>query len=136
MDDLSDAGKPVELTEHEDKNSKYEVIFTNVMAKGEYKSPSCYKKAAVLLFSWAQDVFDMNVKKEVDELKEVFENEFNYKVMRECLRPSSPTEGTSLQSNVSYMIAQFIHEFDEPNSLLIIYYAVSNIEISCFACCR
>ena len=125
MDNASDAGILDGQTETEDRNSEFQIAWSNVMSKGPYSSPSYYKRTAVLLFSWVKGFNGMDVEEEIDELGEVFETLFNYETKKVYLEPSSPTEGTNLQSKVSAMIANFNLEFDGHNTLLIVYYAVS-----------
>ena len=124
----SNAGTLAEQIEYEDKNSRFEVVWKNRMAKGGYKIPSYYEKAAVLLFSWEKDADDMDVENEVNDLKKVFEDVFHYEVKREYLKPSSSEDPPPLKNMVLCMIAQFIKQFDRRNSLLIVYYAVSCTE--------
>ena len=123
--------RPDETTEKiDEKNSKYEVIFTNVMAKGRYQIPSFYKHAAVLLLSWTDNKDDMGVQSEVDELGEVFDELFGYDVEKVCLKPKKQSHmkrerGTNLQVDVYYEVSNFLKRYDGPNTLLIVYYAVS-----------
>ena len=124
MDIASDAGILDRQTEIEDKNSEYTTIWSNVIAKGPYSTPSCYEGAAVLLFSWAKEFDGMHVEEETEELNKVFRDLFHFQTKKVYLEPCSPTEGTNLQSKVSHMIANFISQFDGPNNLLIVYYAV------------
>ncbi|MCJ1389542.1 hypothetical protein MMC18_002399 [Xylographa bjoerkii] len=111
--------RPDELTENTDeKNSKYEVIFTNVMAKGRYQIPSFYKDATVLLLSWTDNKDDMGVQKEVDELAEVFDELFNYEVEKVCLKPKKQNHMKRERE-----VSRFLKRYDGPNTLLVVYYA-------------
>jgi len=126
---LPETSRPDEPTQNTDeKNSKYEVVFTNVMAKGRYQIPSFYKHAAVLLLSWTDNKDDMGVQREVDDLAEVFDEQFNYEVEKICLKPKKQNHmkrdrGTNLQIDVYYEVSKFLKHHDGPNTLLVVYYA-------------
>ena len=99
--------------------SRYQVLWSNIMDKGNYIKPSGYLKAAVLLLCWDQDCVDMATQVEVDKLKAVFEDQFGYSA---SIAKLSPTKG-KLQVQVNKQVADFVHDHDGPNNLLIVYYA-------------
>lgn len=47
-------------------DSEYQVLWSEVMERGKYRSSSSYKHVAVLLISWAQACNDLSTKEEVD----------------------------------------------------------------------
>ena len=106
-------------SEDEMKSSKYQVLWSNLMDKGNYKKPSGYLKVAVLLLCWDQDCVDMETQEEVEGLKEVFEKKFGYSVTTFELS----TENGGLQVQVNAEVAVFVKNHNGQNTLLIIYYA-------------
>lgn len=112
-----------ESTEEKDA-SQYRVLWSNIMDKGKYLESTRYHKGEVLLLCWDERSDDLATKKEVDDLKIVFEGKLGYhvtiaKLSRESLEP----QGRTLQVDVNYEVAKFVKEHDGPNSLLIVYYA-------------
>ena len=99
--------------------SRYQVLWSNIMDKGNYLKATGYLKVAVLLLCWNQDFDDMATKVEVDELKAVFEDKFGYST---TIAKLSLTKGV-LQVQVNAQVAGFINDHDGQNHLLIIYYA-------------
>lgn len=106
------------LDERED--SKLQVLFSNVIGKGNYKNPSNYKEVHALLLCWEEKSGDLLVKPEVEKLKSVFEDRFRYKAQIEYLDNSIAPK---LQLRVNRLVATFVDENDGPNNLLIVYYA-------------
>ncbi|KAI4119499.1 MAG: hypothetical protein LQ338_007264 [Usnochroma carphineum] len=103
-----------------DPSSRYQVLWTNVMAKGRYANPSVYQKAEVLILCWEQASSDMDTKNEVERLKSVFRKSFGYGVTIEKLNANLEKK---LQVQVNGRVARFVEDHDGPNTLLIVYYA-------------
>ena len=101
-------------------NSEYQVCWSKVTDKGPYKNPSTYKKVEVLLLCWADNSDDMATKDEVNRLKTVFSQRFNYHTRTEYL--DTETE-QRLQVQVNAKVAAFVLAHDGPHTLLIVYYA-------------
>ncbi|KAE9962787.1 hypothetical protein BLS_010016 [Venturia inaequalis] len=75
-----------------------------------------YQKTVVLLVSFKQTDLK-NLHNEVDELGQVFVEEYGFKVDRALL-------GTdNAQKELLYFLAKFVMDHDEKNTLLIVYYA-------------
>ncbi|KAL8646672.1 MAG: hypothetical protein Q9210_006000 [Variospora velana] len=100
--------------------SEHQVLFTNVMAEGQYLSPSIYKKVAVLILCWEEHSRDIDTSKEVSRLRAVFTKNFGYHVTIQYL---DAKQEQRLQVQVNAKVAIFVHEHDGPNTLLIVYYA-------------
>ena len=119
---LQDSSNADHDSADEEDASQYRVLWSSLMDKGKYVASTRYHKAEVLLLCW--DEKDSATMKEVDDLKTVFEVKFGYhttiaKLSRETLEP----EGPKLQVHVNFEVARFVKEHNEPNNLLIIYYA-------------
>lgn len=99
--------------------SRYQVLWSNIMDKGNYTKPSGYHKVAVLLLCWDQDCVDLATQEEVDKLKAVFEDKFGYDA---TIAKLSPANGR-LQVQVNQKVANFVSDHDGQNNLLIVYYA-------------
>ena len=106
------------LHEDEKKNADYQICWNIVMDKGGYKNPSSYEKVAVLLMSWAQD--DLKTAGEVNALKLVLEERFRYHTTMAYLDNNN---NKKLQVQLNKKVADFVHEYDGPNTLFIVYYA-------------
>lgn len=100
--------------------SERQVNWTNVMAEGRYHSPSVYEKVEVLMLCWEEHSRDFDTTKEVTELSAVFEKGFGYHVTIQRL---DAKRDTRLQIQVNRIVANFVHDHDGPNTLLIVYYA-------------
>ena len=101
-------------------NSKLQVIFSNGIAKGNYKNPSTYKKAKVLLLCWEEKSDDLTVKPEVEKLAAVFKNKFHFEAYIETIDNNAEQR---LQVCVNAIVANFVRNNDGPDNLLIVYYS-------------
>ncbi|KAL8819994.1 MAG: hypothetical protein Q9223_001699 [Gallowayella weberi] len=104
----------------EEEASRYQVLWTNEMAKGKYRSTSLYNKVEVLLLCWQVADSDMNTAGEVEDLKSVFEKDFGYHTTTERL-VANPEK--KLQVQVNAKVATFVDRHDGQDTLLIVYYA-------------
>lgn len=100
--------------------SNYRVAWSNIMDTGDFGNSTDYQKVKVLLLRWADSSDDMEVKKEVDDLKSVFEERFNFHAEIQLL---DATPDRSLQVQVNVIVANFVNEHDGKGNLLIVYYA-------------
>ncbi|KAI4116368.1 MAG: hypothetical protein LQ345_003202 [Seirophora villosa] len=100
--------------------SEYQVNWTNVMAEGQYLSPSVYQKVEVLMLCWEEHSGDIDTRDEVSQLKAVFEESFGYHVTIQRLDAKIEKK---LQIQVNAKVANFVEAHDGPNTLLIVYYA-------------
>lgn len=104
----------------EKDDSEYQVLWSKVMDKGNYKSSSTYTNVEVLLLCWAEGSDDMAVKDEVSRLKSTFETCLNYHAQISYL---DATVERKLQVQVNTIVQAFIGAHDKPTTLLIVYYA-------------
>ncbi|KAL0258253.1 hypothetical protein SLS55_007426 [Diplodia seriata] len=76
-----------------------------------------YDHVAVLIVKWHGDLDTLKCQEEVEELEDVFRNDFNYTTRTiELHTKSSP------QLQLNKEMAQFVYDFDGPRTLLIVYY--------------
>lgn len=101
-------------------DSQLQVLWSKIMDKGKYRSGSNYQRVVALLLCWADDCSDLKTKKEVDRLKSVFVNRFNYEAQIEYLDKSCKKR---LQVELNAKVASFVNSHDGPNTLFIVYYA-------------
>ena len=102
----------------EGDNSNLQVIFSNSIAKGNYKNPSTYKKVAALLLCW-EGAFD-DLISEVEALKDVFEHQYHYESYVERIESKDEHK---LQVCINAIVANFVHKRDGRDNLLIVYYS-------------
>ncbi|KAM3066683.1 hypothetical protein ACMFMG_002393 [Clarireedia jacksonii] len=104
--------------EEASKDSKFKAIWDEQI--GAKNTSVTYREAHVLLLSWHPDDDDLHVEQEVRELEDVFRGTFRYTTTRKILKqnPNRPP-----QSQIKYYLAEFVFEHDNPNNLLIVYYA-------------
>jgi len=77
-----------------------------------------HRNVAVLMLSWANELDDLRTMAEVEKLKCVFKDDFNYKVVQQRLLAN---KRPGLQ--VARHLAQFVYDYDSDSTLLIVYYA-------------
>ncbi|KAL9040449.1 MAG: hypothetical protein Q9214_004482, partial [Letrouitia sp. 1 TL-2023] len=111
------------LVQYQDKdeqlNSQLQLVF-NQHAQVGRNATWLYEKVAALLISWETESSDLNTKGEVDKLKDLLQETFNYDVLHVCLRKG----GRQLaQVQINKYIADFLYEKDGDKTLLIVYYA-------------
>ena len=102
-------------------NSKLQVIFSNGIAKGNYKNPSTYKKVKALLLCWEENSDDLSVHPEVTRLKSVLETRFHYEAQIETIDNNNIEQ--RVQVCVNAIVANFVHKNDGSDNLLIVYYS-------------
>ena len=78
-----------------------------------------HRSCAVLLISWEEELDDLGTGEEVDELEAIFQNEYRYIVEKKQL----VKERRSPQNQVQKILANFVYDYDDENTLLIVYYA-------------
>ena len=100
--------------------SKDQVLWSNIMDKGNYMKSPGYNKVAVLLLCWEQSSGDFSTEEEVKKLEAVFVDKFGYKTIVEKLNAYNQKR---LQVQVNAKVANFVEAYDAPNALLIVYYA-------------
>ena len=80
-----------------------------------------HTKVAVLLMDWEKEAEDyLDTKAEIDQLAEVFETKYNYRVWKRSLHTK---QGRKPQLQLNEHLASFCNAENGPNALLIIYYA-------------
>ena len=104
----------------EKEESENQVCWSNMMDKGNFSSSSCYKNVEVLMLRWAGGSDDLGVDQEVNDLKDVLENQFNFHVHVQSLENSL---GPKLHSRINFIVSKFVHDCDGEDTLLIVYYA-------------
>lgn len=75
------------------------------------------KKAAVLMVSWDKSIDDMDTSLEVEQLGSLFEEKFQYTVIKERLTNERPGH------QINMHLSSFVQEYDDDSTLLIVYYA-------------
>ena len=81
---------------------------------------SPYKEVEALLLCWDQSCSDMATEMEVEGLKAVFETRFGYNTTVEHLNAQSKKRP---QAQLNSKVAMYVENHDDPDTLLIIYYA-------------
>lgn len=78
-----------------------------------------HRKCAVLLISWEAKLDDLNTGEEVDALEAVFKNLYRYTVVKKQLMEGEKPP----QIQVQKILVDFVFEYDDQSTLLIVYYA-------------
>ncbi len=107
-------------SQDEKQDSDLQLLWSRIMDEGKYKTSSTYTKVEVLFLCWEHSCNDLTTQDEVDRLKAIFENRFNYHVE---VRHLDTTIEQRLQVRVNAIVANFVGEHDGPNTLFIVYYA-------------
>ncbi|CAN9166386.1 unnamed protein product [Alternaria sp. RS040] len=79
--------------------------------------PDGYRNVHVLVIKWQDAIDQLDVRQEVDDLANVFRKIFNYEVTELQLKEKNP------QVQLEAEILRWVYEHDDPNNLLIVYYA-------------
>jgi hypothetical protein len=87
-----------------------------VKASWATRNQSKYADVGVLMMSWASD--DLGVEKEINILKSVFQDAYNYADITHWKIPDKRPGQEALER-----VRQFHKQGDQPDNLLIIYYA-------------
>lgn len=74
------------------------------------------------MLSWTKDLDDLGISSDVDRLGSVFQDSFNFSVIR---RQIGGNKSASIQ--VQLHVTDFIYEHDSESTLLVIYYADHDI---------
>ena len=105
------------------RDSQYQNLWDGVIDNREQirsRGLSPYKEFEALLLCWDQSCSDMSTELEVEELKAVLETRFGYHTTVEHLNTRIKK---SLQAQLNSKVAMFVETCDDPDTLLIIYYA-------------
>ena len=86
-------------------DSECQVLWSQIMDKGQYKNPSTYKKIEALLLCWEAASNDLAIDDEVDRFKGLLEKKFHYNVDVEKIGSKSPKK---LQVQVNSRVAKYI----------------------------
>ena len=106
--------------EEEKASSKLQVDFGEELAKGRYGRPTAYKKVSVLTLSWDNEHDDLKVQEEVQSLCKVFQERFNFHVTSKSIQCPLRKD---VQVYVNHVVSEWVNENDDPENLLIVYYA-------------
>lgn len=106
-------------SEGEINDSEYQVRWSRI-TEDHFRNSSLYKKVEVLMLGWPHTSGNLNITGEVDRLKNVFEDRFNYHVTVRYLEAEA-VEDVQLEVNV--IMGPWIKEHNTFDTLLIIYYA-------------
>ena len=88
---------------------------------GNFSRAPPYERVKVLLLSWREKCCDnLNTWEEIDRLEHVLQNMFHYDTQRKYL---CRHERTSVQVQITYIVAGFVNVPEGPNTLFIVYYA-------------
>ncbi|KAH6838690.1 hypothetical protein AA0119_g11571 [Alternaria tenuissima] len=79
--------------------------------------PDGYRNVHVLVVKWQDAIDQLDVRQEVDDLTNVFKKVFNYDVTELQLEEKNP------QVQLEAEIYRWVYEHDDPNNLLVVYYA-------------
>ena len=101
-------------------NSTMQLAWSEVMDDAYYTSSTNYDRVEVLMLSWAREADDLQVQKEMDDLKEVFEETYNFHVTRETIKKR---EKKRAQTQINAVVASWVDQFDAPKTLLTVYFA-------------
>ncbi|TGO24997.1 hypothetical protein BPAE_0090g00410 [Botrytis paeoniae] len=110
---------PIDYQDKDASNdSKLKALFDEHMSA---KNASvAYREVHVLLLSWDRKDDDLHVEQEVADLENVFRDIFKYKTTQKILQ-QNPRKHPQVQINL--YLAEFVHNHDDPDTLLIVYYA-------------
>ncbi|MCJ1462367.1 hypothetical protein MMC07_000967 [Pseudocyphellaria aurata] len=118
---LSPDGSIIDVRSDEQKNdSDLRVLWSKVMDQGPYRNPSTYSEVEALFICWAENSDDLATSEEVNRLRSVLENRFNYHVQVQLLDNQTDNR---LQVRINRIVADFVDDRGGPNTLLIVYYA-------------
>jgi len=78
-----------------------------------------HRNCAVLLISWEEKLDDLHTGDEVEALGAVFRNLFRYTVVKKQLVAGKQEPHIQVQK----ILVDFVYEYDDENTLLIVYYA-------------
>ena len=111
------AQKPRGIREQKQKEYKEARVTFDKTISGHYRNGTMgYRKVGVLLITWEED--DMHCKDtEVEKLRAIFDWQFRF----ETDLYEIPSERS--QSGLMFKVAKFMHEYDYPDCLAILYYA-------------
>lgn len=112
--DTASAATPKQL----DDNARLQLVFDNEL-KDLSGTGRPHKACAVLMISWDDELDDLGTSKEINELGEIFEDLFNFKVVKKRILK----DHRSPQVQVQKILGDFVYDYDSPVTLLIVYYA-------------
>lgn len=99
------------------ENARYHGMWDEQM-KDKGGNGWLHEKTCVLLISWHESMDKLKVEDEVHRLDTTFTTLYNYNVTRRYIMPDKLA-----QVQLSKYVADFVYEFDNEKTLLIIYYA-------------
>ena len=108
--------------EYEKLNSTMQVTWSNVMElnSGVYTGSTRYQHVHVLMLSWERQFDDLNVQGEVDALRTVFRDTYNFNVVHKQLIRK---EKRRTQTQINRIVADWVDDNDGLKTLLIVYFA-------------
>lgn len=101
-----------------DDNARLQLAFDTVLKDLGGKGRP-HKECTVLMISWDEKIDDLGTTEEVNKLGEVFEKQFKFKVVKKQIMD----DHQSPQIQVHKILSDFVWSYNNPVSLLIIYYA-------------
>ena len=105
------------------QDSDYQILWDRAIDNREQittRRLSPYKEVEVLLLCWDQSCSDMSTESEVEDLKAVLETRFGYHTTVEHLNARIKKKP---QAQLNSKVAMFVESYNDPDTLLIIYYA-------------
>ena len=105
---------------NEKLNSTMQLAWSDVMDNDYYTSSTNYEHVEVLMLSWEKEEDDLAVQSEMDGLKEVLENTYNYHVTQQNL---TRREKKRAQTQINAIVATWVDQYDAPKTLLLLYFA-------------
>lgn len=109
-------------SDEEIDNSRYQIAFNDTMERYNLNNPLTYQKVEVLLLQWASESSDLSseLDDEVNRLKALLEQKFHYHAVIESLDRKTHVK---VQAQVNWIISNFTYQHQDPETLLIVYYA-------------
>ena len=107
----------------EEQGSNLQDLDRRVLDDEPYEASPTYMNVKVLLLCWEDSRIESNVKTEVDALRDTFEDRFGFQSMIQYLDPKLHRIEIGLRGGLKHIIADFVNWHDDPNTLLIVYYA-------------
>lgn len=112
----------VQDDDYEKHNEELGMIWNSIMEQGDYSTGHSYTKIEVLMLSHDEEQDDLKLEPEMEALKKVFENSFNFGVTVEKIKKHHQRMKRS-QAQVNAIVANWAYKHDGPRTLLIVYFA-------------
>ena len=106
--------------DNEKQNSALQLVWDQKMQEGkQYTSTKCYKEVHVLMLSWDPQSDDLKVKKEMERLGTVFQEDYNFEVHPAYLKNNT---NKLPRNQAQKYVSDFVYDYDSPHTLLVVYF--------------